>query len=145
MFFIIGKYSLTIFIAFSDNISENKFAFLDTYDSIACAKTSKPVSIDTEIGTVRVYVASTIFSPRIPVFIKLSEHVIIAPLLNSLPVPAVVGIAIIGNVSLPGVNPLNKYSSISLCEPIPTAIAFAASIALPPPKPITICILFVIP
>ena len=69
--------------------------------------------------------------------LKHFTSVIIDPFVTSEPEPAVVGIAIIGKELLSVGKDLPIISSID--KPlIPTAIALAASIELPPPNPITI-------
>ena len=62
--------------------------------------------------------------------------VIIEPFETSEPVPAVVGMATIGK-HFKSSETFFPIISSTFLKLIPTAIAFEASIALPPPRPIT--------
>ena len=103
-------------------------------------KSSKPVSANTSFGKVKLKIGSIIAifgnkqSPLIP-DLKFFTSVIIAPFETSDPVPEVVGIATIGKYLPLEVIVFPIKFSIDV-KFLPTAIAFAASIASPP-KPIT--------
>ena len=108
---------------------------------------SNPVSARTSIGNVKLKMGSTIAilgnndSPLIPDLKFFFISVIIDPFETSDPVPDVVGIATIGKCFFEGLIVLPIIFSI-LFRLIPTAIALAASMALPPPSPIIKSIFF---
>ena len=79
--------------------------------------------------------------PRIPDLNFLTTSVIIAPFETSEPVPDVVGIAITGKLLTLSCKVLPIISSTFLKFTL-TPIALAASIALPPPRPIIKSTLF---
>ena len=121
--------------------------FFAKYDSNKCVNASKPVSANTSLGKVKLKIGSIIAifgntqSPLIPDLKFFFTSVIIAPFETSDPVPEVVGIATIGKYLPLEVIVFPIKFSIDV-KFLPTAIAFAASIALPPPKPITKSIFF---